>query len=716
MLNREKLPLIISLVILTFGIYSAALSQSHQVGKLKYISPVPGSKYVMPGNNIALRHGEKFDPASLRTGLITVEDEKGCSISGELTLSDDGKTLIFLPDEPFSLGALIKVTLLAGLKTISNIEIKPEKFDFEVTGKLIDPTSLNSHKLPDLPFGAIQQEPPLAKSSVKINDNNYPDGYAFSEVLINNNPPEGLYFYAPFNGWNWFPDTEPFINIVDQHGIPLYYRKFQSEAYDLKLLNNGLLSCYSYHPYWGHIVMDSSYRFLDIYKMGNGYTYTDFHEFLMLDNGHTFVMTFDPQLIDMSLIVPGGNEQAIVTGFVFQELDTTKNVIFQWRSWDHFEITDTGPEVDLTAEEIDYVHGNAIEIESDSTLLISSRNLHEITKINRNTGEIIWRLGGSQNQFDFGEDTLRFSRQHDSRLTNDGHITAFDNGTYHPDPKFSSAVEYEIDTVNMTATLINRYRHDPDYFGGAMGNGFWTNDETVVIGWGTQTPAITEVDHEGNPLWEVLFQGFSYRAYRFPWKSNYFTTSSDSLVFDSVYYLDTIPGEITIYNNQPHEIAITSDFSMTAYFDVLAEYPVYIAANDSVILDMIFTPDSVGVFNDILTLNSDINTDTLVQRVAQQVHLLGYAKQEQGILNHLQMVLSCYPNPVKDIFNIRFTENLLNATVEVQDLSGRVVMQLKLDDAGDCQIDFSQIETGLYLLKIIDQKLNSMATLKVLKQ
>ena len=36
--------------------------------------------------------------------------------------------------------------------------------------------------------------------------------------------------------------------------------------------------------------------------------------------------------------------------------------------------------------------------------LVSCRNLDEITKIHRTTGEIIWRWGGSQNDFIFTND------------------------------------------------------------------------------------------------------------------------------------------------------------------------------------------------------------------------------------------------------------------------------------------------------------------------
>ena len=76
---------------------------------------------------------------------------------------------------------------------------------------------------------------------------------------------------------------------------------------------------------------------------------------------------------------------------------------------------------------MDYIHCNAIEVDADGHLLISSRNISEVTKVNRQTGEVIWHLGGKLNEFDFGAE-IGFSRQHDIRHLENGNIMLFDNG------------------------------------------------------------------------------------------------------------------------------------------------------------------------------------------------------------------------------------------------------------------------------------------------
>ena len=96
----------------------------------------------------------------------------------------------------------------------------------------------------------------------------------------------------------------------------------------------------------------------------------------------------------MDTIVANGDPNAIVEGLIIQELDSNHNLLFEWRSWDHFHVTDN-TYLNLTSANLEFIHANAIDIDFDGHFLISSRSLDEITKIHRTTGEVIWRWGGS---------------------------------------------------------------------------------------------------------------------------------------------------------------------------------------------------------------------------------------------------------------------------------------------------------------------------------
>ncbi|MFN3781092.1 MAG: arylsulfotransferase family protein, partial [Candidatus Kapaibacteriota bacterium] len=109
--------------------------------------------------------------------------------------------------------------------------------------------------------------------------------------------------------------------------------------------------------------------------------------------------------IDMSRIIPNGHPNCRVNNFKIQEINyRTKQVVWEWNALEHFSILDATEDITLESNYIRPFHINSIELLSDGNLLISCRHLDEITKINRSTGEIVWRMGGSKcrnNQFVF---------------------------------------------------------------------------------------------------------------------------------------------------------------------------------------------------------------------------------------------------------------------------------------------------------------------------
>src|SRR5439155_9295233 len=191
--------------------------------------------------------------------------------------------------------------------------------------------------------------------------------------------------------------------MLDNSGEPIYYKRLEgsSVAVDFKRQLTSTLTYFDF-GLGDFQALDSSYNLVDTYRTGNGYK-TDLHDLQLLANGHALLMSYDPEPVDMSQIVSGGSPTATVIGLIVQEIDISKNVVFEWRSWDHFNITDTTEPVSGTL--VDYVHGNAVDQDQDGNLLISSRHMDEITKINRQTGDIIWRMGGKNNQFTFINDS-----------------------------------------------------------------------------------------------------------------------------------------------------------------------------------------------------------------------------------------------------------------------------------------------------------------------
>jgi hypothetical protein len=311
--------------------------------------------------------------------------------------------------------------------------------------------------------------------------------------------------------------------ILENDGTPYFYKRFpnSNQTRDFKVQPGGELTRRVYESLQCFVEMDSQYVDVDTMRCGNGYG-TDEHECILLPDGHYFLIALDYRTVNMSQIVPGGQTNATVIGNHVQELDENDNVVFEWRSWDNFNIADAVYE-NLTNSTIDYVHMNSIAIDYDSNIVVSSRHLSEVTKINRKTGEVMWRFGGENNQFTLVDDIYGISYQHDARPVpgKPDQYTIFDNGNARS-PNFSRVVEFKIDTAAMTATKVWEYRHSPDYSTHWMGNAQRLANGNTFVDWADNPlPKAFEVTPSGEIVYQANFQQSMpcYRAFRFDWES-----------------------------------------------------------------------------------------------------------------------------------------------------------------------------------------------------
>lgn len=591
-----------------------------------YHSPVDGAKFVNTEQVIILRTGHAYDVTSLARCQVSIIGSDGGEITSSWSLSADRKTLFLQPDKNFSYGETVTVMIPEGLLTGNGQMIEPATFRFQTepadnTPLLKKYYALENEKMTSGLSHELQQ-----KSGLELPENNYPAKYPAADVVIHEDPAPGYIFNTPMIFFN--SPWDPYMQIIDNQGIPVFFRKMPN-AIDLKLLPDGNLCVGTWNfmnPATNfYYIMDSSYNMQDTIGMGNGY-HVDTHDILLLENGHYVLMAYDPQPVDMSQIVPGGDTNATVIGLIIQEVDSDANVYFQWSSWDHIPITDATDDIDLTAASIDYIHGNAFDLDHDGHLLVSSRNLDEITKIDFITGDVIWRMGlnSKGNMFTFTNDTIGFSHQHDIRRLPNGNYTLYDNGNLH-DPPFSQALEYSLDQSNLEATLVWSYRDAPDTtFGFATGSHRRLDNGNSIICWGAiHSPAIVEVTPDGQKMLEIHQpQGaINYRAIKEQWKTNRFSTSKEVIDFGEFTGYTPVPRIFSIHNPGVDTLSITSTFNHLDHFSISTAFPIVIPPGESSNMTVNFFPAGSGNFRDVLTINSD-NADTTM-RIARQVVLLG---------------------------------------------------------------------------------------------
>ena len=331
-----------------------------------------------------------------------------------------------------------------------------------------------------------------------------------------------------------------YVMMLDDEGVPVKYRGMEKDdyAYDFKVQPNGLTSFaqfLSHHSYTGggnciHMIMDEDLNFIDSVQLGNGYI-AEAHDFQMLPNGHFLAFGYYLTQMDLSDLVEGGYPNALVSGGVVQELDAEKNVVWQWRSWDHYD-----PETyDFGARAANQIvaqfHLNTINLDFDDNILLATPSWTK--KIDRKSGQILWHLGGDENEFSFvGVDSLDgvgdLTGHAFHRLEN-GNYLIYDNGPRRG-AGTSEAHEYRLDQVNKIAEKIMTFTPDTAIRAWHRGNAQRLPSGNTMVGWGGATgdhiPTATEFDPEGNIVLKVWFDDpatESYRAFRFPYPPEHAT-------------------------------------------------------------------------------------------------------------------------------------------------------------------------------------------------
>ncbi|MDQ1266760.1 MAG: Arylsulfate sulfotransferase AssT [Bacteroidota bacterium] len=358
-----------------------------------------------------------------------------------------------------------------------------------------------------------------------------PDFPVYNIDTVNDPSPYNL-FLANYGG----SVNSNYLIILNNKGLPVAFKRLAQPGFDFKVQPNGLISNSNLIPNTplsetsteaAIFLYDNNLKVIDTIQCGND-LYADFHDFKLLPNGHFLLISYETIYIDMSKIVPCGCPNAEIIDVVLQELDGDKKPVFQWRAIDHLPITDSY--IDLTQCNLDPFHTNSIDMSLDGNILISNRHQSQIVKIDRKTGNIIWKLGGKSNEFTFlGEnDSLKptyFSYQHDVKMLNNGNITLFDNGNQHTPKPYSRGVEYMLDEQNKTCELVWEYRHIPRIFSTSQGSMQRLPNGNSLIGWGEVAKSglrsVTEVHPDNSLAFELTFQNspssniMTYRAYKY---------------------------------------------------------------------------------------------------------------------------------------------------------------------------------------------------------
>lgn len=268
-----------------------------------------------------------------------------------------------------------------------------------------------------------------------------------------------LYFITP----RGYSEPRPGPMILDRTGELVwahhFENKFGGQAYDFMVqqydgedyltfwLGDDLIRGHGSGAYY---MLNSSYDIVHKVTGANGMS-ADLHEFLITPEGTALMTIYSVVPGDVSMFRefdPEENEADMEPNWIwecaFQEVDiATGELVFEWRASEHYSITETyrgiGPG-GVKTDPFDWFHINSMAKDELGNFLISARYTHSLTYIDGRTKEIIWQLGGKQNDFmdHSGGNATNFAWQHDARFVP---LDTFPNLYTPPDEKPGSTTK-----------------------------------------------------------------------------------------------------------------------------------------------------------------------------------------------------------------------------------------------------------------------------------
>jgi hypothetical protein len=263
-----------------------------------------------------------------------------------------------------------------------------------------------------------------------------------------------------------------------------------------------------------YFMLDSTYEVVKMIKAHGEGVFGDLHEFKITPQGTGLLTVYNTTSADLTGMGLWRGSDGWIVDTIFQEIDIeTGDLLFQWRASDHFDPIDThminpfgGYSEDAP---FDWYHLNSVDKDSKGNYLISSRHFHHIVCLSPK-GEILWILGGRDNQFtDLSDgEATNFRWQHDARWFDEekGILSFFDNqlaGPLHIDAWDSRAMLVQLDIPNRTVKVVHALTSLQGILTSSQGSVQRLPDsDRIFVGWGAAA-AFSEYDGDGTLLCET---------------------------------------------------------------------------------------------------------------------------------------------------------------------------------------------------------------------
>ena len=483
------------------------------------VLPFPGTPDAAPGTDVdflALR------PSAI--ARITVSGSRSGLHAGRLRPQPGGQGTAFTPHRPFTPGERVSVTATLRSPAAGAASGAPGarrlRFSFGVA------------RLASASAARRATDSPPDVTDARNAGMTKPLTHSFISQPHLHPPVVTIQGKAPdLRQGNIFLDAQntgfPGPYILTPRGNLLYYRAAPTSVF------NARVQSYKSKPvltYWqGRVVppgvgrgkdliYNENYQNIHTVTAGNGYQGlgTDLHEFTLGRQGRrgtAFVTICAPTQADLTSV--GGPPNGEVFDWIIQEIDiATDKVIWEWHALGHIPVS-YSYERYIPGQTYDFFHLNSIQQLSNGHIIISARHTFGVYAIDRNSGRVLWELGGKHSNFSMGPGSF-FEWQHDATLHKNGLLTLFDDNSSSSLGQ-SRGLELHISLGTHQASVVpSSFPRPHAILAPSQGSvqPLPTND--MFVGWGSSSH-FAEYSLGGVQLFGGTFRGKvqSYRAYRF---------------------------------------------------------------------------------------------------------------------------------------------------------------------------------------------------------
>lgn len=232
------------------------------------------------------------------------------------------------------------------------------------------------------------------------------------------------------------------------------------------------------------------------------------HDVMARRDGSYWLLCDETRTLDLTSL--GGMPDARVTGTAVQHLSAAGDVLFEWSPFSHLDPADADPAL-LSGPTVNWTHGNALDLDADGNLVVSFRNLNEVTGIDTRTGSVLWRLGGRRNEFTLAGSSDEFSGQHSARALPGNQLLLLDNLGASTE---SRAELWTIDRVSKVARQVKSMGAVPPALTAIGGSVQPLANGHTLVSFGV-AGRVEEYDSSGSVVWRIRTgAGYVFRATR----------------------------------------------------------------------------------------------------------------------------------------------------------------------------------------------------------